>query len=273
MRISERTLKALGKIVTGDGKLSPYRSGTDLVSLFNELGLDDVYGQGFPSRWMYAEDSIREVNGKPELVLLFEMIFDPREYLDTDFEVDDALEFINKYLSYEKHKIEIVDGYAKVRDLKGTDVVFVHPFKNSEKDAHIFIDEQVKKCEEKILSGDYYGAITNARSLLEAILIEIETSLDPNSPEYDGDLVRLYRRVAKLLNLGPGRKDIADTLKQILSGLNSVVAGLAGLRNKMSDAHAASYRPSKHHAKLAVNAAKTLADFLFDTKEYQRLLE
>ena len=37
----------------------------------------------------------------------------------------------------------------------------------------------------------------------------------------------------------------------------------------MSDAHAASYRPSRHHAKLAVYAATTLADFLFETKSYQ----
>jgi len=269
LRISERTIKALGKIVTGDERLSPYRGGPSLVALFNELGLNDVYGQGFPSRWAYAEESIRKINGSPELFLLIEMVFDPREFLDTEFEITKALEFFNKYLSYEKHQVVLVGGYAKVRDLNGVDVDFVHPFKNSKDDAHIFIDEQVKKCDEKIASGDYYGAITNARSLVEAILTEIEKDLDTSAPEYDGDLVKLYKRVAKLLNLGPERKDISDTLKQILTGLSSIIAGLAGLRNKMSDAHVASYKPSKHHAKLAVNSAKTICDFLFETKEYQ----
>ena len=67
----------------------------------------------------------------------------------------------------------------------------------------------------------------------------------------------------------PASKDISDTLKQILSGLTGIVNGLSGLRNLMSDSHARSYKPDKHHAKLAVNAAKTLADFLFETKEYQ----
>jgi hypothetical protein len=43
------------------------------------------------------------------------------------------------------------------------------------------------------------------------------------------------------------------------------------MRNKMSDAHAVTYRPSRHHAKLAVYAATTLADFLFETKNYQHL--
>jgi hypothetical protein len=35
----------------------------------------------------------------------------------------------------------------------------------------------------------------------------------------------------------------------------------------MGDAHAFSYRPSRHHAKLAVYTAVTLADFLFETKK------
>lgn len=190
--------------------------------------------------------------------------------MNTEFEITKAIEFINQYLSYEKHQVILVGGHAKVRDLNGIDVDFVHPFKCSKDDAHLFIDEQVKKCDEKIASGDYYGAITNARSLVEAILTEIEKELDASAPEYDGDLVKLYKRVAKLLNLGPERKDISDTLKQILNGLSSIIAGLAGLRNKMSDAHVASYKPSKHHAKLAVNSAKTICDFLFESKQYQR---
>lgn len=88
---------------------------------------------------------------------------------------------------------------------------------------------------------------------------------------YDGDLPRLYKRVQKLLNLEPDRKDISDALRAVLSGLSSIVHGLAPLRNKMSDAHPAVFQPSRHHAKLAVNAAKTLVDFLFDTYEYQRI--
>ena len=68
----------------------------------------------------------------------------------------------------------------------------------------------------------------------------------------------------------PERKDIAEPLRQTLSGLTSIVNGLAALRNKMSDAHVTTYRPSRHHAKLAVYAATTLADFLFETKSYQQ---
>ncbi|MFA5554230.1 MAG: abortive infection family protein [Phycisphaerae bacterium] len=272
MNISERTINALAKIVTGDGGLSPYRSGSVLVRLFNEYGRNDVYGKGFPSRWQYVEDCIRFFNKKNTKALygLMRHVFDPREFLDTRFDVNKVIESFNCYLKYDGYEVEIINDKAVIRDLEGDSVEFDSPFNDSQKDAHTFIKEQTEKCDAKIASEDYCGAITNARSLLEAVLVEIEKELDSKAAEYDGDLIKLYRRIQKMLNLEPSRKDISDTLKQILSGLVSVVTGLASLRNKMSDAHVATYRPDKHHAVLAVNAAKTLANFIVSTKEYQK---
>jgi hypothetical protein len=80
--------------------------------------------------------------------------------------------------------------------------------------------------------------------------------------------VQLYKRVHRLLNLEPSRTDIAEPLKQVLGGLAGIVSGLAGLRNKMGDAHVRSYQPAKRHAVLVVNAAETLAAFVVETKEY-----
>lgn len=77
------------------------------------------------------------------------------------------------------------------------------------------------------------------------------------------------RRVPKQLNIDPARIDIAELLKQLLSGLTSMVNGLSALRTKMSDARAATNRPARHQPKLVVNAAKTAADFLFETKNYR----
>ncbi len=66
------------------------------------------------------------------------------------------------------------------------------------------------------------------------------------------------------------QKDLTDTIKQVLRGLKSIIIGLSSLRNKMSDSHAPTYEPSKHHAKLAINTAFTLCEFLLDNLEYQR---
>jgi len=140
------------------------------------------------------------------------------------------------------------------------------------KTSHEFIAEQLEKCDRKLQDGDYDGAITNARSLLEAVLADIEKRLSPTPPPYDGDLSKLYKRVQKLLNLEPGQPDLADNLRQILSGMTSVVAGLGALRNRVSDAHVRTYKPDRHHAKLAINASKTMTDFLFETFEHQKRL-
>jgi hypothetical protein len=44
--------------------------------------------------------------------------------------------------------------------------------------SHDFIIEQIDKCEEKLSGGDYDGAITNARSLIEAVSISlVETTI------------------------------------------------------------------------------------------------
>ena len=43
------------------------------------------------------------------------------------------------------------------------------------------------------------------------------------------------------------------------------VNDLSSLSNKMGDRHVRTYQPNKRHAVLVVNAAKTLAAFLFDT--------
>ncbi len=270
MKLSQRTITAIGRVVTGDEGLSPYRSGPLLVRLFNEYGANDVYEQGFPSRWQYAEDKLRTLNGNSALGSILCQVLDPREFMDTEHNVEEACEFVNKRLSYDGYEIVIEGGLAKIRDLKGVSVTCKHPFEGSEKEGHLFIDEQIQKAEKKIKDGDYDGAITNARSLLEAVLTELEKQLDENAPRYDGDLPKLYKRVQKHLNLEPSRPDIEGPLKQVLSGLVSIVGGLAGLSNRMGDRHVRSYKPSKHHAALVVNTAKTMANFLFETHQYQK---
>jgi hypothetical protein len=270
MKISRNTLAEVVKIVTGDTNMSPYRSGPMLVRLFNEFGSNDFYAPGFPSRWKYAEEKLLPLNGTPTLRRLVNTIFDATEWIGKEVKPEVAAEHLNKYLKFDGFELTRDGEHFKVHETGAVAVQFDTPFPQSQEVNHVFIEEQVRKCDKKIDDGDFGGAITNARSLIEAVLIEIEKQLSPSPPQYDGDLIKLNKRVQTLLNLDPARKDISDMLRQVLSGLTSVVTGLAGMRNKMSDAHASSYKASKHHAKLAVNCAKTFADFIFDTYSYQK---
>lgn len=269
MRISERSVSALAKIVTGDLQISPYKSGPVLVRLFNEFGANDVYGQGFPSRWYYAEEKIRSINSTAHLPALIREILDPRDWLEVEKSREEAVTYLNDYLRFDGFEIARDGEFFSVCDLTGGAVAFDYPSQASRDVNQLFIDQQIKKCDRKLSENDFDGAITNARSLLEAVLSEVEHELSPESPTpYDGDLIKLYKRVQKLLNLQPSRTDIAGPLKQVLRGLASIVSGLAGLRNKMGDAHVRSYQPAKRHAVLVVNAAKTLAAFVVEAKEH-----
>lgn len=159
--------------------------------------------------------------------------------------------------------------FFTVHDLAGGAVAFDYPSQSSREVNRVFIEQQIMKCDRKLAEKDFDGAITNARSLLEAVLSEVEHELSPESLlPYDGDLLKLYKRVQKLLNLEPSRTDIAEPLKQVLGGLANIVAGIAGLRNKMGDAHVRSFQPAKRHAVLVVNAAKTLAAFIVETMDH-----
>lgn len=115
---------------------------------------------------------------------------------------------------------------------------------------------------------DPEGAITAARTLLEATCKHI---LDEQSVEYDdgADLTQLYKATARKLNLAPSQHT-EQQFKQILGGAESVVNGLASLRNKISDAHAIGAvraRPSSRHATLCVNMAGIMSEFLISTFE------
>lgn len=271
MKICQRTLKRLGGHVTGDIKLGPYRSGPALVDLFNEFGSNDVYPRsgGFPSRWVYAEDKLQKINGTPALASLIERIFDPLEFESRSLDHAAALEDINKHLQRDKYQVIIVDGVARVRPQGGPLVSFT-PAPTFTLASDEFIREHIEKCERKLREGDYRGAITNARSLCEEVLCDIERHLDQQAKLYDGDLPRLFKRVRKALNMDPDIYKEKDAVLQPLNGMTSIVAGLAGMSNVMGDRHGGGgVRPKRHHAALAVNAANTLCEFVMGSYLHQ----
>lgn len=273
MKISNRTIQALGKIITGNGNLSPYRSGPELVEFFNDHGGNALYGEGFPSRWKFAEDELKKLNGTNYMKEIIEDALDPRDYIDTPFEVSSAVNHLNSYLKFDRYSV-VEDG-LRYRVRQTTDEHFAHTPNLEETIAtqpgsHAFILEQIDKCRKKFESNDYDGAITNARSMVEAVFEETLKKMGREVPHHKGDINKLYREVKRALNLNPDNKDLGDTLKQILSGLNSIVSGISGMSNKMGDRHVRRYKPERHHALLAINISHALCEFIISSLEYQR---
>ena len=121
------------------------------------------------------------------------------------------------------------------------------------------------------LHQDSEGAITSARTLLESVCKHI---LDKSGITYedDLDLPALYKKVSLSLNLAPEQHS-EQIFKQILGGCASITNGLAGLRNRLGDAHGKggnTIKPSHRHAQLAVNVAGAMAVFLIETWEFNQ---
>ena len=77
----------------------------------------------------------------------------------------------------------------------------------------------------------------------------------------------LCTEVAKNLGLSPGQL-ADDDLKQILSGLFSIAAGVGALRTHEGSAHGhgnKTYKIEARHARLAVHAAHTMTLFILET--------
>ena len=132
------------------------------------------------------------------------------------------------------------------------------------------IAEHIEKARTKIAEKDCAGAITNAYTLVEEFLKEILRQTGTSFKENEGDIRSLYNSVSDTLNLNPKGENLEGHLRTILQGLKSVIAGLYDVANKASDRHARKYNPAEHHAKLAVNAALAVCEFILDSYEYQR---
>jgi hypothetical protein len=133
-----------------------------------------------------------------------------------------------------------------------------------------YVQELEAKVDQRFAAADLDGAITAARTMLEAVLVELERQLAGAIGDYKGDLPRQFKAVAKQLRIDDERADLDDHFKQVARGLVQVVNGLAPIRNKMSDGHARERKPEEHHARVIVNAAKTVATFLVESFRAQR---
>ncbi len=260
MKISNKVTEPLGKLIAGDTGSAPYLSGPKLVGFYNECGFDDIYVEGFPSRWRYSTDKVIASNGTPRLKKILEDFIDPRRFNGDEKLVDTVASEINQLIKY--------DGFALI---KNGDIYKVANTNGSFIEAevvstigHEFVKEQIQKCQQKIASEDFNGAITNARTLCEAVFIHIIEAVEGVDVKNDGNIMNLWSRVKKALKIDLSKDEVPDFIFQILSGLSSSVNGLAGLSNNASDRHANKFNTKRHHAKLAVNSTMTLCDFLID---------
>jgi hypothetical protein len=104
MYLSKKTLEKLRVLINEE---TEYRSGPKIIEFFNTLGFRDVYswGGGFPSRWIFTDDKLSQLNGKPELDQCIRNLFNPINFVEDINKLDGHIAEFNKYLAFDGWKV------------------------------------------------------------------------------------------------------------------------------------------------------------------------
>ena len=117
-------------------------------------------------------------------------------------------------------------------------------------------------------NGEYDSAITKSRTLLEEVFCYVIEAKDIE-PSSRGDIKKLYKQVKDIYNMH-ANASMDRRINELLSGLEKILDSIAEMRNASSDAHGVGQRRINilaHHARLFVNSAMTMADFILSVSE------
>lgn len=259
VQLSKQSLETLRDLITGDSKLTPYKTGYQLVRFFNQLGFDDVYSHNFPSRWLYVQTKLEQINGSKQLGDCILFYFDPRNWIGAEEIYRKALDKINKIFFYDGYELHIYAHQIYIKLLDKTYII--HDLFNISEE---FILEEIDKCSKKINLCDYSGAITSARSLIESVLLFLYKEVYGEEIKYDGNLQNLFNLVQKQLRFAQPQST-NDLLRNLTEELVQIISAISSLRNKTGDAHGHINnleKPTRAQAVLIVNSAYSFAEFM-----------
>lgn len=258
----------------------PYLSGPMLCDMSNKFGLPVTYAWngGAQSRWAYMDDLLAHCiqNGHESDLLSF--LFSKGQFTEklrgqTPETIDYAYSHIVKAIINQINGIlyfggnELVQtGSVFVIQKIGTTISVAAPSVTALDRRYITdISERAMK---DISDGNYDSAITKSRTLVEEVFCYVieKKGVEPSE---SGDMGKLYNQVKQMYNMHQD-KDVDKRINGLLSGLEKILSAIAEMRNKASDSHdvgAKRINISDYHARLFVNSAMTMADFVLAVSE------
>lgn len=278
--------KEIYQILDGDSALDevdgcevkmPYLSGPVLAGMSVDFGVPAVYGS--QSRWCYVEDMMSRAIDTGRVSQLLGMFFNSPQFADAlddvppdSFEAEHdrivrlAIGAINRRLFFGGNELRQVGSNYVVVPKNSPTVIEAPKLK--------VIDRQyVKMLSERAIQdvgdGRLDSALTEARTLLEETFCYV-VELRGEQPSSKGDINRLYSQVSDLYGMH-ATKEMDVRVRTLISGLNKVISAISDMRNNNSDAHGVGERRVSirdYHARLAVNSAATLADFILSVAEH-----
>lgn len=195
--------------------------------------------------------------------------------------VEDLLWYYNSQMSDEscvndddiKRKADQIQSIVSIK--KNQRVHLNETFENTIKS---FDDEYIAKQGKIMIEMIQYSpadAIGKAKEFIESCFKHI---LDIEGVEYNkhDNFSQLRKKTFTLINLDVKNNDYAQSnneVKKILNSLKQVTDGVNNLRNEKGDGHGKGKNFSElppRYAKLVVNSAITIVDFIWDTYEHRK---
>lgn len=264
-----------------DIKISmPYLSGPTLCDISNKFGLSVTYGWngGAQSRWAYLDDLFAHcIENKRESDLL-SFLFSKGQFVEKlRGQTPEVIEYaytkivnavigqINGALYFGGNELVQIGKTFVVRKIGTTVTVATPSVKTIDRS---YINDISDRAMKDVLDGNYDSAITKSRTLLEEVFCYV-IERRGEEPSESGDIGKLYNQVKQLYNMHQS-KYMDKRINGLLSGLEKILSAIAEMRNKGSDSHGVGAKRitiADHHARLFVNSAMTMADFVLAVSE------
>ena len=258
----------------------PYLSGPTLCDISNKFGLPVTYGWngGAQSRWAYLDNLLAHcIQNKRESDLLA-FLFSKGQFVDKlRGQTPEVIEYayaqivnavigqINGALYFGGNELVQVGKVFVIRELGSTVSVATPSVKTIDRS---YITDLSDRAMKDVIDGNYDSAITKSRTLLEEVFCYV-IEKKGEDPSESGDIGKLYNQVKQLYNMHQS-KDMDKRINGLLSGLENILSAIAEMRNKGSDSHGVGAKRisiADHHARLFVNSAMTMADFVLAVSE------
>lgn len=270
----------INDIDTGIENSMPYLSGPTLCDISTRFGLLASYGWsgGAQSRWAYLDDLLRYCIQNKQVSKLLAFLFSKEQFsnklrghspeiIETAYRqiVNTVIDQINGVLYFGGNELARSGDEFIIRKIGTSITVTASSVKNIDR---VYIADISDRAMKDILDGNFDSAITKSRTLLEEVFCYV-IEKKAQEPTESGDIGKLYNQVKQLYSMHQS-KDMDKRINNLLSGLEKILSSISEMRNKGSDSHGVGARRiniADHHARLFVNSAMTMADFVLAVYE------
>jgi len=275
--LSPQSIDALAEVISGgsanDTKepVGIYRSGPKIEKFMRSCNVSfQVTGSRLPSLVDRLISITHEDGSSATFTRLLEAAADPRDFIHDAKKHSEVIAYLNQALLFDGLELKIQGTSVRLTEAGKSVPVLSELAGLSNTIDFDTVERDLERALDSVQT-DPEDAVTSACSTLESVCRSILVELALELPAKK-DVQGLYNAVKEPLGLSAGRTDIdpliANDVRQILSGISSMINGIGALRTHGGDAHGREKgyrRIDERIARLSIHSASTIALFLLET--------